>query len=313
MKIKADPEKKYDVGVIVGRFQVHDLDFHGVYTDLIQHVVDNHKKVIIFLGLSPLLVTKRNPLDFEARRQMIKQAFPDVVVHWVKDVHSDELWSKNLDEQIRGSVSHAQSVALYGARDSFLSHYTGSFDVIELESDKQVSATDVRKLVSKDVKASADFRAGVIWAAYNKFPTAYQCVDVAPFTTDYKHLYLIRKHTETKYRLVGGFAEPRSTSLLNDAQRELTEETGLRAEPQAFRMLDVYRMDDWRYRSEEDVINTILFGCTIMMGSPKIEDTGEIAEVLKAAVSDLKNIPIVENHKPLVRRSLMWAAERESK
>jgi len=63
-----------DVGIIIGRFQVHQLT--QAHKELIQFVIDRHTKVVIFLGLSPLLVTRNNPLDFESRKQMILKEFP---------------------------------------------------------------------------------------------------------------------------------------------------------------------------------------------------------------------------------------------
>ena len=54
-----------DVGVIVGRFQVNEL--HAAHRELIDTVIGNHKKVLIFLGLSPVRVTRHNPLDFTSK------------------------------------------------------------------------------------------------------------------------------------------------------------------------------------------------------------------------------------------------------
>ena len=58
-KVKPKVEPKYDVGVIIGRFQVPEL--HQAHLDLIQAACNAHDKVIIFLGLSPLMVTQENP------------------------------------------------------------------------------------------------------------------------------------------------------------------------------------------------------------------------------------------------------------
>src|ERR1700746_2532342 len=88
-----------DVGVIVGRFQVNEL--HGAHRQIIDHVWKNHKKVIVFLGVSPVLTTKNNPLDFVSRKEMILQAYPSVTVMPIPDHPSDEEWSKELDSRIR--------------------------------------------------------------------------------------------------------------------------------------------------------------------------------------------------------------------
>ena len=39
-----------DVGVLVGRFQVHKL--HQAHLDLIRYVIERHDRVLIFLGTS---------------------------------------------------------------------------------------------------------------------------------------------------------------------------------------------------------------------------------------------------------------------
>ena len=156
-----------DAAVIVGRFQVHEL--HDAHIDLIQSVCNMHEKVIIFLGLSPARVTRNNPLDFEMRKQMLLEKFPNVIVLYIKDVKEDESWSKQLDEQIKDVVGLG-TATLYGSRDSFINHYTGKYQTEELESDVYISGTEIRNSISKKVKNTPEFRAGVIWAAYNQYP-----------------------------------------------------------------------------------------------------------------------------------------------
>src|SRR5690348_16639468 len=117
--------EQYDVGVIVARFQVHDLT--EAHKALIRHVTEEHEKVIIFLGLSPLPTTRNNPLDFEARKQMILAEFPDVNVLYVRDQFADDVWSRKLDEQVQDLLAPGQTAVLYGSRDSFIPHYEGRF------------------------------------------------------------------------------------------------------------------------------------------------------------------------------------------
>ena len=55
-----DVIKKADIGVIVGRFQVHDLT-EG-HRDLIDTVANRHDKVIVFLGTPrDSKLTRNNP------------------------------------------------------------------------------------------------------------------------------------------------------------------------------------------------------------------------------------------------------------
>lgn len=260
-------------GILVGRFQVHDL--HDAHIDLINTVCKEHEKVIIFLGLSPLMVTQNNPLDFESRKQMILEKFPNVNVLYIKDTPDDEVWSKDLDEKIKDLVSPNQGVILYGSRDSFISHYSGQYKTQELMQEVYISGAEIRKNISKKVKSSADFRAGVIWASGNRYPTTYPTVDIAIFNEDCSKILLGRKAKESKYRFIGGFADPKSDSYEDDAIREVKEETGLDIVDLMY--VGSFRVQDWRYRSEIDKIKTLLFCAKMLEGRPQAMD--DIAEV----------------------------------
>lgn len=287
MEVKTE---QYDVGVIIGRFQVHEL--HQAHIDLIQTVCDKHDKVLIFLGLSPLMVTRENPLDFESRKQMILEQFPNVNVLYVKDQYSDEVWSKKLDEQIEDLVSPMQTVVLYGGRDSFLPHYNGRYATAELVPDAYFSGTEIRKSISRKVKASALFRAGVIWASQAMFPTAYTTVDVAIYNEDESKILLARKQHEKEYRLIGGFSDPRSASFEADVRREVQEEAHIAITDPVY--VASFNVDDWRYRREVDCIKTLLFKARLFSGRPKPDD--DIVEVRWFDTDTLNFNNIVPNH-----------------
>lgn len=293
---------KMDVAVIVARFQVHSLS--EAHIDLIETVRSKHNKVIIFLGLSPVLGTRNNPLDFESRKQMILEKFPDVNVLYIKDVPDDKVWSKKLDEQISDMLLPNQTVALYGGRDSFISHYYGKFPTIELEATSYLSGTELRKDISSKVKSSADFRAGVIWATHNRWPSVQATVDVAIYDFDKNRLLLIRKNGESRFRFVGGFAQPDSDNFEEDARREVMEEAGV--EISDIKYIDSFKVDDWRFRNEIDKIKSLFFIASYTFGYPRIQDTVEIAEArwfeLTELVKDGEIVDgkIVEEHVPLL-------------
>ena len=267
-------EEKGDVGVIVARFQVPWL--HDVHKELIQHVLDEHEVVYVFLGLSQVRVTKNNPLDYEARRQMIMAEFPeDVHVGYVHDCKEDDVWSKSLDHQIGTFVGPSQTVTLYGGRDSFINHYKGKHPTKELVSDRFVSGTEIRKKISKKVKASPDFRAGVIHAAINQYPKVWATVDVAIVDELISKILLGKKPGENGYRFVGGFSDPTDDSFEDTAKREVQEETGL--EVGKIEYLSSVRIDDWRYRSENDKIITNFYITPVIFGSASAGD--DLSEV----------------------------------
>lgn len=287
-------KENYDVGVIVGRFQVPEL--HDAHMALVRSVQERHSKILVFLGLSPLMVTRENPLDFESRKQMILAEFPDVSVLYIKDVNNDQVWSKRLDEQIQDLISPSQTVVLYGGRDSFVNHYFGKFSTRELQQDVWISGTEIRKSISqKSTKADPAFRAGVVWAAYSRFPTCYPTVDVAILNDDGTKLLLGRKQFEDKYRFIGGFADPKSDSYEADAIREVKEETGLDIDDPQY--IGSFIVDDWRYRGEVDKIKTLLF-IVNATGNPKPDD--DIYELRWFDLNTLDVSDVVSTHEPLL-------------
>lgn len=302
--------QEYDVGVIVGRFQVHDL--HKGHVDLISHVCERHKKVIVILGVSPIPTSPTNPLDFEARKQMLLTYFPQLNVLYLKDVGDDAVWSQHLDNIVGDMLTPSQTCVLYGGRDSFLKVYTGKYPSMELvqEGHGEISGTEIRRQLRREVIASPDFRAGVIWAACNRFPVTYPTVDIALFRKGYSEILLGRKLYEKQWRLIGGFADPASECYEHDAIRELMEETGL--ETQFVEYIGSHQIDDWRYRSGPDKIKTLLFGgIAISTGPSEPSARDDIAEVEWRPINAL-NISkhIIPNHQQLVFDVLQWSRKK---
>lgn len=287
--------KTSDVGVIVGRFQVHQL--HGAHEALIRSVYDTHRQTLVVLGLSQAKVTARNPLDFEARKRMLLAAFPQATVLYLKDHPSDQSWSAKLDAIIRDYVSPAQSVSLYGGRDSFAARYHGTYPVEILEPEAYASGTELRRGISKAVKASPDFRAGVIWASANGYPRVIPTVDIAIYQdigarTEW---LLVRKPTEVRWRFPGGFVSPTDTTTETAAVREAAEETGASlASPQYVASMLV---DDWRYRDETDKIMTTLFACQYISGPVRPADDVEEARWFRQ--EEISPDLLVPEHAPL--------------
>lgn len=268
--------KNYSIGALVGRFQVHEL--HEAHHYIIGQVVDNHKKVILFLGVPKTPGTKKNPLDFETRKRMVQKHYPDITIIALQDTGDDKTWSKEMDKRIR-EIYPIGDVLMYGGRDSFIPFYKrggGQFDCKELEQHTFVSGTEVRKIVSEQVKDSADFRAGVIYQSYNQYPKVHPCVDLAPFNEDGTKVLLSKKPNENGWRLIGGFSHPNDKSYEQTARRKFMDKAGS-AEIGDIKYVASLQVDDWRYRSEEDKITTILFKCKYIFGS--IEPSQEISEL----------------------------------
>ena len=297
-------KEKSEIGVIIGRFQVHSL--HEAHRNLIDSVLANHKKVILFLGVSPVIGTTNDPLDFTSRKLMIQEHYPDINIVSLPDHRYDLQWSKIIDSRVR-EIFPIGSVVLYGGRDSFLPYYHGSFNVSELEQTIYISGTEIRKQVSEEIKASPLWRAGAIYQAYNQYPVSYQTVDIACLGSGGHRILLCRKPNEDNFRFIGGFVDTSDQSLELAAKREFMEETGGNAEIEDIRYIGSFRVNDWRYKKGRDKIMTSLFMCEMSFGS--LTPSDDISELQWIGVSEFKadgfiEKNIVEEHIPLAKRVL---------
>jgi len=292
------------VGVIVARFQSPYL--HEGHVDIITQVLSHHPRVIIFLGNSPVRCSKNNPLDFQARKAMIETKFPNVEVYYIDDIGNNELWSKNLDQLIRKNIGPNGTAVLYGSRDSFVAAYSGKFPTIELVPNKFISAREIRKNVGIKFKNTQEFREGVVWAVENQYPSVHPTVDFAIVNFYKQEVLLARKPNEELLRFPGGFADTNTPSYEADVLREAKEETGLE-----FTSYPVYigstLIDDWRYRSEQNKIKTLMFIVKYNGGEPKAND--DIADVRWVEISNLKENDIVPTHRPLMEMLQKWAVK----
>lgn len=287
---------KYDIGVIIGRFQIHEL--HSEHRKLVDLVLANHSKVLLFLGSSPTLSTRRNPLDFITRKVMFEETYGNRIsmIMPLYDKKSDAVWSKQVDSKIRESFPNG-SVVLYGSKDSFIPHYQGQFPVIDLKPEVMVDASDIRKDVSKRVVRSKQFRAGVIYSCFNQYNIVHPVIDVAIVNDDETKVLLGRKPDEVQFRFIGGFADVTDENLEQTVRREAMEETGL--EVDGIQYICSAKVRDWRYKNDPDrSIMTSFFKAKRVSGHEKGDD--DIAEVKWYTVADLKTEDVVEEHVKLL-------------
>jgi bifunctional NMN adenylyltransferase/nudix hydrolase len=290
-------EKTYPIGALVGRFQVHEL--HEAHKYLIDQVAKNHKKVVLFLGVPKVVGTKKNPLDFDSRKRMIQHYYPDIVILALPDFGDDRRWSSELDKRVK-EVYPIGDILLYGGRDSFIPYYKkggGQFDCEELnEYGTFVSGTEVRKMVSEEVKDSVDFRAGVIYQSYNQYPKVHPCVDVA--ITDNDKVLLAKRPYEDAWRFIGGFSRPTDSSYEHTARRKVSEDAGKNLSITNLTYIGSVQVPDWRYQSEEDKIMSVLFKTT--KGWGRIEPSDDVSELKFFNIEDLNEEMMVNEHKILM-------------
>lgn len=264
-------QEKNNIGVIVARFQVDDLTIG--HKQIVDQVVNNHNKVIIFLGVAKVSLTANNPLEFTMRKMMIEQVYKDAQIIPLSDIGDDKKWSLILDERIREVYPHGD-VVLYGSRDSFIPHYYGKFNTAELSPTHVISGTVIRKRISDEVLGSKDFRTGIIYTCTNQFPKGYPTVDVAAIKimNGKSHLLLCKKPGELNWRFIGGFFDPSKDTRLEDTViREFNEETG-KGVIGNLKYVTNMVIDDVRYRHEQDAILTTLFVGDYISGDLTPED-----------------------------------------
>jgi len=296
------------LGVIVGRFQVPEL--HEGHQKLISHILAQHGQVLILLGVTPVLGSKRNPLDFATRQKMIQEKFPNVVVAPLPDMPTDEAWSNSLDIMVR-AINPLAEVVLYGGRDSFTPYYKGRFKTIEIELEPAPSGTDVRAVTANRVRVSSDFRAGVIYGVMNQYPRIFSTVDIAILRKEEPEkikkgspqyqILLGKKPNMDRWWLPGGFVSPEDFCLEDAARREALEETNIKCPTLEYVFSN--RQSDWRYRNIEDgAVVTALFVCLDSIGAPVAKDDLDKAE-FHPLIEDTLNL-VGYTHKPLVQKIL---------
>jgi len=299
--MQTNTQKQPGIGVLVGRFQVDIL--HPGHLDLFNDVLALHEKVLVFLGEAPTKASRHNPLPFKARKLMILEHFPNVTVLEIKDVHHEVLWSKTLDAKIREAYPTGP-VTLYGSRDGFIPFYKGQFTTVELEPRQTISGSEIRKAISSEVLSDPKFRQGWISACYDRYPTSYTTVDAAIIHFEGNKILLGRKpndpsddHGKWLWRFIGGFVDINLDKNLDEAcKREVMEETGFIGVGEPI-YVGSSKINDWRYKNEQDGIMTTLFIIDKFVGKPKASD--DISNLKWYMLDELSEEIFVPEHKVL--------------
>lgn len=299
-------DKTWDVGVIVGRFQVDD--FHEGHRELFDYVLARHAKTIVVIGRAPIPCSFMNPLDVQARTQMILQAFPQVFVTWVDDVRDDTLWSRSLDSKVRGVLGPNETAVLYGSRDSFTDTYNGSFDAIVLQPGVEASGTARRTEIARTAKASPDFRAGVIWASRQRYANPIPTVDIAIFKPDFSAILLGKRNHENGWRLPGGFVDATDENLRSAAAREAHEETSCIIKDIEY--VDSFQQDDWRYHGEPNGILTNLFVATTLTAPIPGDDLDEVMWQSCKGFGAASTYPVIKEHQKLAVAAMSYVKRK---
>ena len=280
------------VGVIIGRFQIHEI--HNGHVRLIEAVRKRHEQVLVLLGCNAMGPSQRYPLDFAVRQQMIRDIASDVLVCPVFDHKSDQEWSRQVDGMLF-SLYPGREITLYGGRDSFVKAYHGHYKTEVLDFADDTSATEIRRKIAAAPIPSTEFRAGMIYAAQNLLPRVIPTVDIAMVKPDWSEVLLGRKPGEKGFRFPGGHVDLSDSCLEQAANRELFEETGMITEGGLHYVCSV-AVDDWRHRGNNDTqILTALFWAQYSHGKPEASDDLSAVEWRPLSTDN-----VVAEHVPLM-------------
>lgn len=298
------------MGVVVGRFQCEKL--HPGHKFVLDRVFSLHQKVTIFLGVAPM-ISKKNPLDYQTRFLMLKEAYPTAMILPLADHRDDHVWSRELDRQI-GIIHKHGPAKLYGGRDCFFAHYAGKYEaeafVAENKIMSDINATEIRNKIGKEALGTEDFRRGVIYARENNFSNPFPTVDIAPVAyhngkveTEQPFVLMASKPGEKTVGFVGGMVDERDESYEFAAARELHEETHLSAKPSELVYLGSFRIPDWRLSAGISIKTSFFILKLENFNGARADDDIESLTILP--ISDLADLHrVAPAHEELAKRLL---------
>jgi 8-oxo-dGTP pyrophosphatase MutT (NUDIX family) len=305
---------KPSVGVVIGRFQCYKLtEGHVILIDK----AAEHSKLLICIGIGKVLGTPRDPLDYQAREQMIKEKYPQAVVIPLNDQPTDELWTKQLNSLIHIMFPTDKATIYCGRPDgssSIQSGYHGPHKVVEIEEIPNVSATDLRQQVGRSVEASEAFRRGVIYGATNQFtridPVVDICVWKQSLSKKLTKILLGRRHNEGgTFRLPGGHIDAKDINGEAAARRELLEETGLTAEN--WQIIENIRINT-KSGDGYAMFSTLYlakYSCGVAQGNDDLDDCQwfDIDHIER----NINTLKFADNHKELIQIAIKTLRERQ--
>lgn len=158
--------KKYDYGIVIGRFQ----PFHLAHQSLIQHAVKLCEKVIVVLGSARSASDVKNPFTPAMREEIIRACFPKANLEFraVRDYpYNDHVWTteiqNNVNEIVENDGDENAKIAVVGFFKDRSSYYLNMFPQWSFEeyfsSDKKflsIHATSIREKYFADDESWKD-------------------------------------------------------------------------------------------------------------------------------------------------------------
>ncbi|HMS39253.1 MAG TPA: bifunctional nicotinamide-nucleotide adenylyltransferase/Nudix hydroxylase [Pyrinomonadaceae bacterium] len=203
--------KKYDFGIVIGRFQ----PFHLAHQNLIKHSLSLAEKVIIILGSARSASDVKNPFTPAMREEIIRACFPDeanrLIFRAVRDYpYNDHVWTaevQNIVAEVAEEKENAK-ISIVGFFKDRSSYYLNLFPQWNFEefysSDKKLLNLNASLIREKYFTESIDwkeFLPSQVSAALDVFR---QTEDFANLQKEFQYLQKYKADT----RFVGVPYEP---------------------------------------------------------------------------------------------------------
>lgn len=266
------PIKRYEVASAVMRIQSHDGPHEG-HMELIAELFKRGKRVLIFLARDRSHPSRRNPLSFEVRKELLDDAIHNspfqnrrYEVLPFSNHESSEVWSHELDKAIADHLQKpdisAGDVVYLNSRDGFGKHYFayGIHPVVEIKEIPGKNATAIRESVLEEGVINKDVARGMVLQQMLQ-PDALLLLQTRAFiTNDSGEVYVVSYHStdEKAFRFPGGYVsakkdETSRASLLRKLNTKLALAAGKDAfefppEKEHMKFIDEVAFSDWRHR-----------------------------------------------------------------
>jgi len=279
-----------DVGVCGMRIQIDDL--HDAHIELINIMLETHKRLIIVLGVRPIIFTAKNALTFQMRKQAFFEVFGNykhrITLLYINDVRDDHIWSNNFDNLIKNNIKENETVRCCGGRDSFLNYYHNNiyekWVITDFTQSEFISATAKRNEIAKTTIFDSSFRRGVIYSALNLPGQCVPSIDVAIYD-HYGNILMGQRVDELSYRFIGGWVQPRETFEMA-CNRIVKTKCGIAIDN--LQPIRSFCNFDWKFKGERDDLTTMLYTAYITEGTP--EPLGNLKYLRWVSIVDILNV-----------------------
>lgn len=153
--------RKYDLAVIIGRFQ----PFHNGHKYIIEQALLQAEEVLVLVGSANKAPNIKNPFTFCEREEMIRATFTHPSDAWspfnnnnriavkpLKDfIYNDELWVQEVQQLVNSAADGTtRRIVLIGHTKDESSYYLKMFpqwDFLDVGHKERLNSTDIRELL----------------------------------------------------------------------------------------------------------------------------------------------------------------------